>query len=40
LRSQNLIEGWRTDVAVGQAKIRVVQNIEELSPELKLLARG
>ena len=39
-RRKNLIEGWRTDVAVGQAEIRVVQNIEELSAELKLLALG
>ena len=39
-RRKNLIEGWRTDVAVGQAEIRVVQKIEELSAELKLLALG
>src|ERR1700730_12955239 len=39
-RRKHLIKGWRTDVAVGQAEICVVQKIEELSAELKLLALG
>jgi len=40
LRCENLIESWGTDVAVGQPEIRVIQKIEELSPELKPLALG
>ena len=32
---QNLIEGRRADIAVGQMKIGVIQNVEQLRPELK-----
>lgn len=37
LRRQNLVEGWRTDVAVGKAEILVVQEVKELSAQLKFL---
>lgn len=33
LRCQNLVEGWRTDVAVEQGEVRVVQEVEELGAE-------
>ena len=31
---QDLVERWRTDVAVRQAEIRMIQDIEQLRPEL------
>jgi hypothetical protein len=37
---KNLVKGGRTDVGVGQAKIRMVQQIEKLGTELKLFALG
>jgi hypothetical protein len=35
-----VVEGWRADVAVRQPGIGVVQNIEQLGAELKLLPFG
>src|SRR5215467_4140242 len=35
---QDLVEGRRTDVAIGQAEIRVVQEVEKLSTELEFFA--
>src|SRR5436305_11798168 len=35
---QNMVERWRTDVAIRQAEVRVVQEIEELRAKLKLLS--
>src|ERR1035441_10953374 len=35
---KDLVKSRRTDVAVGQSEIRVVEEIEKLSAELKLLA--
>jgi hypothetical protein len=32
-----MIEGWRADVAVRQAEIRMVEDVEELRPELNVL---
>ena len=40
LSRQDIVEGWRTDVAVWQAEIRMVQEIEELRPELEFLTFG
>ncbi len=37
---QYLIEGRRTDVAVGYVEVGVIQNIEKLRPELELLGFG
>ena len=37
LGRQNLIESWRTDVAVGKTEIGMVEDVEELRPELKFL---
>ena len=37
LSRQNLVEGWRTDVAIGQAEIGVIEDVEELRPELEFL---
>ena len=37
LGRQDLVEGWRADVAIRQTEIGVVEDVEEFRPELKLL---
>jgi hypothetical protein len=36
LRRKDMVERWRTDVAVGQSKVRAVQDVEQLRAELEL----
>src|SRR5579872_4809574 len=40
LGGQNLVECWRTDVAVGQPEVSVIQEVKELGAELELLSFG
>ncbi len=37
---ENLIEGWRADVTVGQVEVCVVQHVEELRAELEIFGFG
>jgi hypothetical protein len=37
LRLKDMVERWRTDVAVGQPEVRAVQDVKQLSAELELL---
>ena len=37
LGRQNVIKGWRADVTVRKAEIRMVEDVEELRAELKFL---
>ena len=39
-RREDMVECRRTDVAVGQPEVRVIQEIEELRPELEFLSFG
>src|SRR3984957_2462725 len=37
LRLKDMVERWRTDVAVGQPEVRAVQDVKQLCTELELL---
>ena len=37
LSLKNLIESWRADIAVRETEIRMIEDVEELSPELEVL---